>query len=146
MSPVQSAPVKERRSDFTSKRIGSPLSGAPRLPWPVRQGDRPLPVSLKKGSRPIGRPAAEKQNAVAAARRSSALAEFFSSISLERSFILIAFVVAALVMSLFGLDLALGWPFRRASLLFDTTSMVCGAGLAYLSWDVFLDQVRGKAR
>jgi hypothetical protein len=79
-------------------------------------------------------------------RRASVLTEFFSSISVERSFTLLAFVVAGLVISLFGLDLAIGWPFRRVSLLFDTASAVCGAGLAYLSWDVFQDQVRGKTR
>jgi hypothetical protein len=103
-------------------------------------------VSLKKGLRPSSRLAAEKQNAVASARRTAALAEFFSSISLERSFTLLAFVVAALVISLFGLDLAFGWPFRRASVLFDTASTFGGAGLVYLSWDVFLVQVRGKTR
>ena len=49
------------------------------------------------------------------------------------------FTVAALLVVLFGVDLALGWPFQRASILFDSMSAVSGVVLGYLSWNTLKD-------
>lgn len=46
-------------------------------------------------------------------------------------------VVAALVLLLFGLDLALGIPFGRGNVLVDVGFVVCAAVLAYLSWSTW---------
>jgi hypothetical protein len=72
--------------------------------------------------------------------------QFFASSSLERSFTLLGFFVAVFAISVFGFDLACGWPFRRASLLFDVTSTICGSVLLLLCWDVFREQVKGLTR
>src|SRR5688572_29383013 len=61
------------------------------------------------------------------------------SFSLEKSFTLLGFLVAAFLIAAFGSDLLFGWPFLRASLLFDVNCVVCGTALAYLSWDVLQD-------
>jgi hypothetical protein len=81
-----------------------------------------------------------------AVRRPTALEQFFASYSLERSFTLLSFIVAVCVFFVFGFDLACGWPFRRASLLFDATSTICGAALLFLCWDVFREQAKGLIR
>jgi hypothetical protein len=63
-------------------------------------------------------------------------------VSLELLFTLLGFAVALFLVSAFGLDLAIGWPFRQASLLYDVNSVLSGIGLAYLSFDAYRDQVR----
>ena len=50
----------------------------------------------------------------------------------------------ALLMSCFGvlmcgLDLALGWPLYRASLLFDVVFFICSGIILALSWSVYKD-------
>jgi len=103
-------------------------------------------------SRQSTRPAATPQPATAkevitlpaiqTARRRSTLEIFFESFSLVKGFTLFGFAVGALHVILFGLDLAIGWPLQRASVLYDINSVVCGLALACLSWDTFRDQVR----
>jgi hypothetical protein len=61
---------------------------------------------------------------------------------LEKGFTLLGFLVAAFLVLVFGADLAFGWPFLQASLLYDVNCVVCGIALAYLSWDVLRDQLR----
>ncbi len=51
------------------------------------------------------------------------------------------FVVAVLVLLVFGLDLALGIPFRKVSLVMDIGFVLCAIGLGYLSWMTFRQQV-----
>lgn len=53
-------------------------------------------------------------------------------------------IVALSLILLFGLDLAVAWPFSRVSVLFDVINVVCGAGLAFLSWDALSDQVKRR--
>jgi hypothetical protein len=113
--------------------------------WPVQAGDRPG-VSLKRRTSPSHSSNEQLPPSDFVVRRPSAMQQFFASFSLERSFTLLGFIVAVVVVSFFGLDLACGWPFRRASLLFDTTSTICGALLLLLCWDVFREQVRGFMR
>jgi len=49
-------------------------------------------------------------------------------------------VVAALLVLLFGLDMATGFPFGR-TLQLDAAFVVLAAVLAYLSWATFREQV-----
>lgn len=46
-------------------------------------------------------------------------------------------VVAGLVLLFFGLDLALGIPFSRQSLVFDVGFCLCAGILGYLSWSTW---------
>jgi hypothetical protein len=46
-------------------------------------------------------------------------------------------VVAALVLLIFVVDLAAGWPFRTASKWMDIGYIVCALILGYLSWSAF---------
>jgi hypothetical protein len=43
-------------------------------------------------------------------------------------------VVAALLLLVFGFDLALGFPFRRVSLPMDIGLVICALALGYVSW------------
>lgn len=146
MPATQSAPSKARHSELFPKGRSSTRHPSRQSPWPTRPGDLSRLTSRRQGLPSGGRYEKDQQNAVVPARRPSTLRKFFGAFSLERSFTLLGFVVAALMISLFGLDLACGWPFRRASSLFDATFTVAGVALAYLSWDVFWDQVRRRTR
>ncbi|MCA9265725.1 MAG: hypothetical protein KDA60_17810 [Planctomycetales bacterium] len=48
-------------------------------------------------------------------------------------------VVALLIFLLFALDLATGFPFRRASKAMDIAFIFCALGLGYISWTAFRD-------
>ena len=48
-----------------------------------------------------------------------------------------AMVIAVLVLVLFSLDLAIGIPFRKASVLLDIVFAISAAGLGYISWSTF---------
>ncbi len=58
----------------------------------------------------------------------------------ERGFTILGSVTAVLLVTAFGLDLAVGWPFAAARPVYDVSSIACGLGLAYLSWNVRRDQ------
>ena len=47
----------------------------------------------------------------------------------------IGLVIAALLLLIFGLDLAMNVPFKGASAAFDITVIICALMLAYLSWN-----------
>ena len=49
-------------------------------------------------------------------------------------------VIAVLIFLLFVLDLALGFPFGRASMMMDIVFVLCSLGLGYLSWATFKEQ------
>ena len=48
--------------------------------------------------------------------------------------------VAALLLFMFGLDLAAGFPFRKASIVMDVLFLVCAAMLGYMSWSTYREQ------
>jgi len=50
---------------------------------------------------------------------------------------IIGMVVAAFILILFALDLAIGFPFMRASFLLDVAFVISAALLGYLSWTTF---------
>jgi hypothetical protein len=45
--------------------------------------------------------------------------------------------VAGLLVLLFGLDLAIGVPFGKASLFMDAAILICAAALGYMSWSTY---------
>ena len=53
---------------------------------------------------------------------------------MPKALCLTGMVVAILLLALFLLDLAAGFPFSRASSVLDVTFALCSAALAYLSW------------
>jgi hypothetical protein len=57
-----------------------------------------------------------------------------------KAFSIIALVVAIVLLLIFGLDLAAGIPFRKASKPIDYGFVICGLALAYLSWRTFREQ------
>jgi hypothetical protein len=61
--------------------------------------------------------------------------------TVEMALVCVGFVVAALLVILFGLDLAIARPFFRASLLMDISFTICGLLLGYLSWNAYRDLV-----
>jgi hypothetical protein len=54
--------------------------------------------------------------------------------SMAKGMTITGMVVAVLIFLLFALDLAVGVPFRKASLLIDIAFLICSIGLGFLSW------------
>lgn len=48
-------------------------------------------------------------------------------------------VIAVLILILFGLDLIVGIPFRKASVAMDIAFVITALGLAFLSWSTLKD-------
>jgi hypothetical protein len=46
-------------------------------------------------------------------------------------------VVAGILLLLFIVDLAAGWPFKKASMMMDIGFIICALALGYLSWSSF---------
>lgn len=59
---------------------------------------------------------------------------------MPKSLTIIGMIVSSLVIILFGADLAVGFPFQKASMLMDILYLVCAAVLGYLSWSSFREQ------
>ena len=59
---------------------------------------------------------------------------------MPKALCLVGTVVAVLLFLVFGLDLAVGFPFRRDSMLMDGGFLVCAAILGYLSWTALREQ------
>ena len=49
-------------------------------------------------------------------------------------------IIAALILVLFGLDLVLGVPFQKISMMMDIGFVVAAILLAYMSWATFREQ------
>jgi hypothetical protein len=48
-------------------------------------------------------------------------------------------VVSALVLLIFLLDVFLGWPFGKISMIMDIGFILSAGGLGYLSWSAYQD-------
>jgi hypothetical protein len=57
--------------------------------------------------------------------------------SMAKGLTIMSIVVAILIAALFGLDLAIGVPFGRASMSTDIVFVVCSLLLGLMSWGVF---------
>lgn len=53
---------------------------------------------------------------------------------------LVGSVVAVLMLLVFGLDLAIGFPFLRKSITMDVGGLVCSLALGYMSWTTLKEQ------
>jgi hypothetical protein len=60
---------------------------------------------------------------------------------MPKALVISGIVVASLILLLFGLDLAVKWPFEQASMVMDVTFLICALILGYLSWNA-LREVR----
>jgi threonine/homoserine/homoserine lactone efflux protein len=49
-------------------------------------------------------------------------------------------VIAVLILILFVLDLAIGFPFQRINLVMDIVFMTCALALGYLGWSTLREQ------
>ena len=61
--------------------------------------------------------------------------------SMPKAFCILGMAVSALLVILFGLDLAIGVPFSGRSSSMDIGFLVSSGILAYLSWSTFREQV-----
>jgi hypothetical protein len=61
-------------------------------------------------------------------------------LSMPKALCLVGMVVAVLLLLVFGLDLAVGFPFKRASIPMDVGTLVCSALLGYASWTTLKEQ------
>ncbi len=104
---------------------------SPPTPNPVRLD--PQHTTAPRPHTPPTKPAPARQHAT------GWFGSFVDSQPLEKSFVLFGFVVAITLVAIFGSDLICGWPFQRASMAFDITNVLCGFGLAFLSWDAYKD-------
>jgi hypothetical protein len=59
---------------------------------------------------------------------------------MPKALCLVGTVVAALLLLVFGFDLALGFPFHRASPTMDIGVLTCSLVLGYLSWTTLKEQ------
>jgi hypothetical protein len=59
---------------------------------------------------------------------------------MPKALCLVGTVVAVLLFLVFGLDLALAFPFRRDSMPMDVGFLVCSAILGYVSWTALREQ------
>ncbi len=60
---------------------------------------------------------------------------------MSKALCILGIAISALVLIVFGLDLAMGTPFNRASKVMDIGFVVCAITLGYLSWSTFREQV-----
>ena len=49
-------------------------------------------------------------------------------------------IISVLVLLIFGLDLAIGQPFQKISMVMDVGFVVAAILLAYMSWTTFREQ------
>ena len=140
-----------RRRRVGDDRSGNPTSADPRAKRDVaarrgNRGDASAQPSQREIPKPVNEPpaTATEPDAIQAARaprrRGPAwLTWYFESQTLEKSLTLSGLVAALIMILPFGCDLVCGWPFYHASPLFDVSSVICGLGLAYLSWNTLRD-------
>jgi len=60
---------------------------------------------------------------------------------MPRALAISGMVVAGLLVLMFGLDMAVGFPFGQASLWMDLAILVCSAALGYMSWNTYRELV-----
>lgn len=59
---------------------------------------------------------------------------------MPKALCMMGMAVAIILVLLFLLDLIVGFPFGRASMLMDILMLLCGAMLGYISWSTFREQ------
>jgi hypothetical protein len=59
---------------------------------------------------------------------------------MAKALCIVGSIVGVLVLLVFGLDLAIGFPFRHLSWTMDIGCVVCSVALAYVSWMTLKEQ------
>ncbi len=60
---------------------------------------------------------------------------------MAKALCILGIAISALVLLVFGLDIAMGTPFNRVSSVMDIGFIVCSGILGYLSWSTLREQV-----
>ncbi len=60
---------------------------------------------------------------------------------MSKALCILGIAISALVLIVFGLDLAMGTPFNGASKVMDIGFVICSAVLGYLSWTTLREQI-----
>lgn len=112
-------------------------------PWFDPTAQRSSPRGFSR-SQPVERSLAEASPSTPTSLRREP-AGIFALCGVELLLTAFSLVVAAILIIPFAVDLCCGWPFWRASVLFDVSTVICGLGLVLLSWNVVRD-LRRKMR
>ncbi|NLF09108.1 MAG: hypothetical protein GX594_14200 [Pirellulaceae bacterium] len=59
---------------------------------------------------------------------------------MSKALCLVGSVVAVLLLLVFGLDLAVGFPFSRVSMLMDIGCLLAAVALGFISWTTLKEQ------
>jgi hypothetical protein len=59
--------------------------------------------------------------------------------SMAKGLTIMAIVIAIFLLLLFTLDLVVGYPFGKASVLMDVAFVICSLGLGYIGWNTWRD-------
>ena len=59
---------------------------------------------------------------------------------MPKALTILGMIVSVLVAILFGADLAISFPFQRASMMMDVVFIACAGMLGYMSWSSFREQ------
>jgi hypothetical protein len=60
---------------------------------------------------------------------------------MAKALCILGIAISALILIVFGLDLATGTPFNKANMLMDIGFVICSGVLGYLSWTTLREQV-----
>ena len=128
---IPNTPKVEAQKTVRASRVEQVHQPA-RNPKPVSNKSNPLrgaPTAIE--NRPVG-------TSLSPARWPAARS-LVASISAEKALVGLAFFVTAVVIVLFGLDLACAWPLGRDEPVAEAVFCGCGVVLDYLSWDAYRD-------
>ncbi|MBN1393751.1 MAG: hypothetical protein JW959_01785 [Pirellulales bacterium] len=59
---------------------------------------------------------------------------------MPKALCIVGTVVAVLLLLVFGLDLVVGIPFHRTSMVMDVGCVICSLALGYISWATLKEQ------
>jgi len=60
---------------------------------------------------------------------------------MAKALCILGLAISALVLIVFGLDLAINTPFNGVNKMMDIGFVICSGILAYLSWSTFREQI-----
>lgn len=131
---------KERSRTGSAKRKGNPMRDPSRHKSTQRVSGEEL--RKRQSSQVLTRRRSKKVSAVPSQVRQSPKpvevvqrADSSTLITLPKFFLLCGYLVGVMLVLICALDLLIGVPFSRASMLFDVGFLISGVILLYLSWD-----------
>jgi hypothetical protein len=133
-------PTIQMMSD-TPKVVAQKSARPPRVER-VRQAIRNPKPFFNKSNPLRGAPAAIEDRPAGTSlfpAREPAAQSLVGSFSVEKALVGLAFLVVAVLIVLFGLDLACAWPLGRDMPVAEAVFCGCGVVLGYLSWDANRD-------